>query len=182
MVSDTAVAGRIPLTPAELLEDARSREDGTLAGLWALLEEVKDPEIPVLSVRELGVLRALRREGSGICAVITPTYSGCPAMQTIATEIREALARAGESEVRIETRLAPAWTTDWIAPQARERLAEWGIAPPGPASEESSGTAPVCPRCRSNATRELSAFGSTACKALWQCRSCGETFDYFKPL
>lgn len=181
-MNHTGVAGRIPLTPAELLEDARSREDATLSVLWAALEEVKDPEIPVLSVRELGVLRALRREGNGICAVITPTYSGCPAMQTIATEIREALARAGESEVRVETRLAPAWTTDWIAPQARERLAAWGIAPPGPASEESPGLAPACPRCRSTATRELSAFGSTACKALWQCRACGEAFDYFKPL
>lgn len=166
----------------ELLEDARSREDATLSVLWTALEEVKDPEIPVLSVRELGVLRALRREGDRICVVITPTYSGCPAMQTIATEIREALARAGEPEVRIETRLAPAWTTDWIAPQARERLAAWGIAPPGPASEEASGSAPVCPRCRSLETRELSAFGSTACKALWQCRACGEAFDYFKPL
>lgn len=173
---------RIPLRPVELLDDARSRGDPSVSALWTLLEEVKDPEIPVISVRELGVLRAIRREDGVVCAVITPTYSGCPAMQTIATDIRDALARAGEPSVRIETRLSPPWTTDWIAPEARARLAAWGIAPPGPAREDAAPEQPVCPRCGSAHTREVSAFGSTACKALWQCRDCGEPFDFFKPL
>lgn len=179
-MSTPVPAGRIDLVAVELLEDRRSREDASLAALWTALEAVKDPEIPVLSVRELGVLRALRRDGDAVSVVITPTYSGCPAMQTIADDIREALAHAGERDVRIETRLAPAWTTDWIAAEARDRLAAWGIAPPGAAGEPALEAHPCCPRCGSKDTRELSAFGSTACKALWQCGSCAEPFDYFK--
>jgi len=173
----------IPLVAAELAEDAASRADPALAAVWELLEQVKDPEIPVVSVRELGVLRALYREEGGLRVVITPTYSGCPAMHAMAEEIRATLQRAGHALLRIETRIAPAWTTDWIAPEARERLRAYGIAPP-PAHACAGGqpVSVVCPHCGSARTGRISEFGSTACKALYRCADCLEPFDFFKPL
>jgi ring-1,2-phenylacetyl-CoA epoxidase subunit PaaD len=173
----------IPLVAAELAEDAATRADPALAPLWELLEEVKDPEIPVVSVRELGVLRALHREEGGLRVVITPTYSGCPAMHAMAEEIRAALAGAGEVDVRIETRIAPAWTTDWIAPEARARLRGYGIAPPPACAGGGEAPARVeCPHCGSARTERISEYGSTACKALYRCADCLEPFDHFKPL
>lgn len=154
----------------------------------ALLEDVRDPEIPILTIADLGVLRDVSVGDDGsVTVVITPTYSGCPAMQTIADDIRAALARARCTQVRIETRLAPAWTTDWLSAAARAKLLEVGIAPPlEPTSDKRVlGGHPqgvACPRCRSHDTELVSEFGSTACKALYRCRSCLEPFDYFKCL
>ena len=133
---------------------------------------VADPELPMLTIADLGILREVVEASDGaIEVVITPTYSGCPAMEMIAGELREAL--AGLGTVRVRTRLAPAWTTDWMTAEGRRKLAEAGIAPP-------SVVAPVCPRCGSERTEVLSEFGATACKALWRCRACGEPFERFK--
>lgn len=153
-----------------------------------LLEDVRDPEIPILTIADLGVLRDVSVDDDGsVTVVITPTYSGCPAMQTIADDIRAVLDRAQCTHVRIVTRLAPAWTTDWLSPAARAKLLEVGIAPPlEPTSDKrllgGHAHAVACPRCRSRDTELVSEFGSTACKALYRCRSCLEPFDYFKCL
>jgi ring-1,2-phenylacetyl-CoA epoxidase subunit PaaD len=154
---------------------------------WAILDRVPDPEIPVISVTELGIVRDVRSDEGGLEVVVTPTYSGCPATEAIERSIREALSAAGARTVRVRQRLAPAWTTDWIAADARERLREYGIAPPG--EREAAAERPLsfvprvpCPRCGSADTERLSQFGATACKALYRCRTCREPFEYFKPL
>lgn len=156
---------------------------------WAALRAVPDPEIPVISVTELGIVRDVRVSGDGEAeVVVTPTYSGCPATEVIEQEIVSALKAAGATDVRVNTRLSPAWTTDWIDGEARERLRAYGIVPPG---ERIGGdTHPIsfvprqlaCPRCGSTDTERLSQFGATACKALYRCRACAEPFEYFKPL
>jgi ring-1,2-phenylacetyl-CoA epoxidase subunit PaaD len=146
---------------------------------------VPDPELPVLTIADLGVLRAVEVGDDGAVEVtITPTYSGCPAMETIRHDIQGALADAGFSDVRIRTVLAPAWTTDWISDRGRAALQEFGIAPPGRRGSGPVGLALAvrCPQCGSPETREISRFGSTACKALWHCRTCGEPFDHMKTL
>ena len=146
---------------------------------------VPDPELPVLTIADLGVLRGVDVADDGVLEVtITPTYSGCPAMETIRGDVETALHEAGFPDVRIRTVLAPAWTTDWISERGRAALREFGIAPPAP---RRAGAVPLtlavrCPQCGSPETREISRFGSTACKALWQCRSCGEPFDHLKTL
>ena len=156
------------------------------AAIRALLDEVVDPEIPTLTIADLGVLRDVRTDPDGAVAVIiTPTYSGCPAMAMIEMQIRDVLLRAGHTEIRVETILSPAWTTDWLSESGREKLRALGIAPPvGEASGRGAlfGTEPTirCPRCGSDNTREISRFGSTACKALHTCEACMEPFDYFK--
>lgn len=156
---------------------------------WALLEDVPDPEIPVVSIRELGILREVNPlPDGGVEVVLTPTYSGCPAMEQIEDDVRALLARHC-LQARVVTRLAPAWTTDWIAAEAREKLRAFGIAPPGPVQalqpvhvvRRRSGEAVACPRCGSEDTTETSHFGSTACKALYRCLACREPFDRFKP-
>jgi ring-1,2-phenylacetyl-CoA epoxidase subunit PaaD len=146
---------------------------------------VPDPELPVLTIGDLGVLRGVVVGDDGAVEVtITPTYSGCPAMETIRRDIQGALADAGFSVVRVRTVLAPAWTTDWISDRGRAALQEFGIAPPGRRVSGPVGLALAvrCPQCGSPETREISRFGSTACKALWQCRACGEPFDHMKTL
>ncbi|NIE69121.1 1,2-phenylacetyl-CoA epoxidase subunit PaaD [Burkholderia sp. Ax-1719] len=171
--------------------------DHTLARAWQVLEAVPDPEIPVVSIRELGILRDVRRADDGqLEVVITPTYSGCPAMSQIAEDVAHALDAAQLAPYRIATTLSPAWTTDWITDEAREKLRAYGIAPPtgncgsgaahGTAAEKPITfmpklPAPVCPRCGSKHTERLAQFGSTACKALYRCIDCREPFDYFKP-
>jgi ring-1,2-phenylacetyl-CoA epoxidase subunit PaaD len=168
--------------------------DPALEHAWRALEAVPDPEIPVVSIRELGILRDVRRVGDGVLeAVITPTYSGCPAMSQIAGDIGRALDAAQLAPHRVVTVLAPAWSTDWITPAAREKLRAYGIAPPGSRSADAPAgeqpirfvpralTAPACPRCGSAHTERLAQFGSTACKALYRCLDCREPFDYFKP-
>ncbi|MEO8752365.1 MAG: 1,2-phenylacetyl-CoA epoxidase subunit PaaD [Casimicrobiaceae bacterium] len=158
------------------------------AEAWRVLEGVPDPEIPMISVCELGIVRELRVGTDGVAVVVTPTYSGCPATEMIAESIRAALKSAGAGEVSIETRLAPPWTTDWIDPAAARRLLACGIVPPGARDDATAQPiritprALTCPRCGSTHTVRLAQFGSTACKALWRCEDCREPFEYFKPL
>lgn len=148
--------------------------------------EVADPEVPVLTIADLGVLRDVEvTDDHRVVVTITPTYSGCPAMDTIRTDVVDALRRNGFADVEVRTVLSPAWTTDWMTDEGKRRLAEYGIAPPG--RRRAGGAVPValsvrCPHCGSLDTRELSHFGSTACKALWQCRACSEPFDHFKAI
>lgn len=155
---------------------------------WAVLREVPDPEVPAVSVVDLGIVRAVRSDASGTEVVLTPTYSGCPATEVIGDSVRHALSNAGLGPVTVTHRLSPAWTTDWITPGGRDRLRAYGIAPPSGAAADSArpiGIRPrnvPCPRCGSAQTERLSAFGSTACKALHRCLSCREPFEYFKPI
>lgn len=153
----------------------------------AVAADVVDPEIPVLTIGDLGVLRDARVLPDGVVEVdITPTYSGCPAMPVIAADIAAALALAGFAETRVRTVLDPAWSSDWLSPRGREALRLYGIAPPPPcgASRDMFGIDPptACPHCGSEDTVKLSEFGSTPCKALWRCASCREPFDGFKCL
>ena len=171
----------------------------TVAQAWAALEPLTDPEIPVITLREMGILRDVRQTADGLEVVITPTYSGCPAMDQIADDVRAVLQGLGVP-ARVVTQLAPAWTTDWMSETAKDKLRAYGIAPPqgACASERSTAgdpasvlrfvrgaaePAPVvpCPHCGSAHTVETSRFGSTACKALYKCLDCQEPFDYFKP-
>jgi ring-1,2-phenylacetyl-CoA epoxidase subunit PaaD len=152
--------------------------------------QVLDPEVPVLTIDDLGVLRDVVLLDDGVVeVVITPTYSGCPAMETIASDVVAAVKAAGFEDVRVRTVLSPAWTTDWMSESGRRKLAEYGIAPPGlradgpvPLTLGLRGPSPSCPRCGSAQVRELSRFGSTACKSLWQCQACHEPFDHFKAI
>lgn len=159
-----------------------------LARARAAAASVLDPEVPVLTIDDLGVLRDVQITADDTVVVtITPTYSGCPAMDAIRTDVREALSRKGFERVEVRTVLAPAWTTDWMSDDGRRKLAEYGIAPPGTRRAGSDGRVTLtlsvrCPQCGSPDTRELSRFGSTACKSLWQCRSCAEPFDHFKAI
>ena len=151
----------------------------------AVLDEVHDPEIPILTIADLGVLREVRVEAGCVTVVITPTYSACPAMHAIEQDIRSALDAAGYREVQIETQLAPAWSTDQLSVAAHAKLRSVGIAPPAHRSTDKRallGQDVLCPRCASHHTERVSEFGSTACKALYRCRSCLEPFDYFKCL
>lgn len=154
--------------------------------VWEILDQVSDPEIPVLTIADLGIIRSISAQGEGFKIVITPTYSGCPAMRVIESEIEFALAKEGITDVTIETVLSPAWTTDWISENGRKKLSEYGIAPPVDEPDKSilfadAPTVP-CPKCHSSNTKMVSLFGSTACKAHYQCNSCFEPFDYFKCL
>jgi ring-1,2-phenylacetyl-CoA epoxidase subunit PaaD len=160
------------------------READLRGRAWDAAAGVVDPEIPVLTIADLGVLRevTLRDDGS-VEVAITPTYSGCPAMSTIAFDIAVALERAGFPDTSVRTVLSPAWTTDWMSEEGRRKLKAYGIAPPLPASSRRAlfGVQQVqCPQCGSGETELLSEFGSTSCKALWRCKSCREPFDYFK--
>ena len=150
---------------------------------WDAAAAVVDPEIPVLTIADLGVLREVTVIHGRVEVAITPTYSGCPAMNMIALEIELALQRAGFGEAKVRTVLSPAWTTDWMSEDGRNKLREYGIAPPQPAGSRRAlfGVEQVkCPQCGSSDTEVLSEFGSTSCKALWRCKSCREPFDYFK--
>jgi len=150
---------------------------------WDAAARVVDPEIPVLTIADLGVLREVEVSDGHVEVAITPTYSGCPAMNMIALEIELALEREGFARPKIRTVLSPAWTTDWMSEDGRRKLKEYGIAPPNAASSRRAlfGLEEVtCPQCGSANTQLLSEFGSTSCKALWRCKSCREPFDYFK--
>ncbi len=147
--------------------------------IWSILEQVTDPEIPVLTIHDLGILRNVSWENNTAEITITPTYNGCPAMDMIAANIRLAMAEHGYRNVQIHSQLSPAWTTDWMTESGKEKLKTYGIAPPDRRfSMAKDGV--VCPHCQSVNTRLLSEFGSTACKALYQCNDCKEPFDYFK--
>jgi ring-1,2-phenylacetyl-CoA epoxidase subunit PaaD len=155
----------------------------TQAEAWRIVSAVVDPEIPVLTIEDLGVLRALRLAGDCVEVDITPTYSGCPAMNAIAIAIKVALARAGFPKATVKVVLAPAWTTNWMSEEGRRKLKEYGIAPPrkGGGRRALFGVEEVaCPQCDSTDTCEIAPFGSTPCKSLWRCNRCREPFDYFK--
>jgi ring-1,2-phenylacetyl-CoA epoxidase subunit PaaD len=158
------------------------------ASVRDLVATVPDPEIPVLTIEDLGILRDVRVDADGAIDVdITPTYSGCPAMDAIRSDVERRLADAGHDRVRVRLVLSPAWTTDWITGEGRRKLSDFGIAPPTGAAPHRSGPVALvlsvrCPRCGSPDTREISRFGSTACKALWRCERCREPFDHFKDL
>lgn len=149
--------------------------------VWHWLADIPDPEIPVLSVVDLGVVRDVAWEGSPgeptLCVTVTPTYSGCPATEMILASIRESLRDHGVERFTVSTRIAPPWTTDWISEDGRRKLERYGIAPP---RRLASGETPPCPTCGSADTERVSQFGSTPCKALYRCRACLEPFDYFK--
>jgi len=151
-----------------------------------VLDQVSDPEIPVLTVRDLGVIREVHMlDDGGVEVIITPTYSGCPAMDMIEVNIKAALQEAGYDPVTVTTVLEPAWTTDWISEEGRRKLKEYGIAPPTDESPDKGALfqdAPAveCPHCGSTSTRMVSQFGSTPCKSQYQCKDCLEPFDYFK--
>ncbi len=150
---------------------------------WDVAASVVDPEIPVLSIADLGVLRDVAVNDGEVEVAITPTYSGCPAMNMIALEIELALEREGFRNSKVRTVLSPAWTTDWMSEDGRRKLRDYGIAPPLAAGSRRAlfGAQQVaCPQCGSGDTEVLSEFGSTSCKALWRCKSCREPFDYFK--
>ena len=158
---------------------------------WDVLSSVLDPEVPALSVRDLGIVRDVIDHGAELEVVLTPTYSGCPATEVIEQNVLDAIAAEGLGPARATLRRAPAWTTDWITEDGKRKLREYGIAPPGPTMPE--GTSPIrifrrseekiaCPHCGSMHTEKLSAFGSTACKAMYRCLSCREPFEHFKPI
>ena len=153
---------------------------------WQIAAAVADPEVPVLTIEDLGVLRAVHVDASGRVTVdITPTYSGCPAMDAIRDDIVLALTADGFEDVEVRTVLSPAWTTDWMTDAGKRKLTEYGIAPPSGRAAHSRGPVRLalsirCPRCGSLDTREVSRFGSTSCKALYECRACLEPFDHFK--
>lgn len=165
-------------------EVARPRPSGDVEReLWAVAATVVDPEVPVLTVEDLGVLRSVRLVGDEVVVQITPTYTGCPAVDAMRDDIVSALAAAGRPHARVEVVLSPAWTTDWLSEAGRAKLEEYGIAPPAPRRSDgvvNLGLGVRCPHCGSLHTREASRFGSTSCKALYVCQRCSEPFDYFK--
>jgi ring-1,2-phenylacetyl-CoA epoxidase subunit PaaD len=154
--------------------------------ILSLLSEIPDPEIPVITIVELGVIRDIQViDDTNIELKITPTYSGCPAMKQIEDDVRKKLTEHGFTSITISTVFSPPWTTDWITPEAKEKLRKYGIAPPETTTEDKSWLTGktktiACPRCKSTNTKLISQFGSTACKALYQCNDCLEPFDYFK--
>jgi ring-1,2-phenylacetyl-CoA epoxidase subunit PaaD len=158
---------------------------------WDVLAGVLDPEVPALSLCDLGIVRDVREAGEALEVVLTPTYSGCPATEVIERSVREAVEGAGLGPVHLKLQRAPAWTTDWISAEGRRKLREYGIAPPGHLAADAAvpirlvprRIAPVaCPRCGSTHTERLSAFGATACKSLHRCLDCREPFEHFKPI
>jgi len=169
------------------------RDADVRASIWRALASVVDPEIPIVSIVELGIVRSVERDGSEWVVSVTPTYSGCPATRVIEDDVRAAVAAVSGERVHVVTVLAPAWTTDWIAPEARRKLAAAGIAPPHPVRDAvmpaQAATLPFnrtrrvvrCPNCGSPRTAEVARFGSTACKSQYRCVDCLEPFDYFKP-
>lgn len=171
----------LPEAPARLAGESR------IERAWAVLGSVADPEVPALSVVDLGLVREIVEGGPGLAVVVTPTYSGCPATEQINEAIVHALEEDGLGPVTVTLRRAPAWTTDWLSEAGRARLLAYGIAPPGRCGAEG---APIrilargvdCPRCGSAHTERLSAFGSTACKAMYRCLACHEPFEHFKPI
>jgi ring-1,2-phenylacetyl-CoA epoxidase subunit PaaD len=186
-----------PLATSALPDGPIARKDPSEAhyATWSVLESVTDPEIPVVNLREMGILRAVRQTATGLEVVVTPTYSGCPAMSQMEDDVVNALAQAGIA-ARVLTQIAPAWSTDWMTPEACEKLRAYGIAPPHPSGCATGGNSVIqfaskktmggaltvaCPQCGSHNTTETSHFGSTACKALYRCLNCLEPFDYFKP-
>jgi len=176
----------ISLMPKEQYDRVLQRSQPDVKELWDLLDAVKDPEVPVLSIWDLGILRDIERDGDKLLVTITPTYSGCPAMDNISTDVTLLLNENGYADVTVKMSLSPAWSSEWMSPEGRKKLREYGIAPPEDADLDDDGLTPdahaACPHCGSRNTRRVSEFGSTACKALFQCDDCSEPFDYFKKI
>jgi len=182
---DAALGTSRPAPPLRIAGSSR------IEHAWAVLATVLDPEVPVVSVVDLGIVRAVSDDGDALTVVVTPTYSGCPATEVIEASIVAALADAALGPTRIRMQRAPAWTSDWITTAGKAKLRGYGIVPPGPVDLARGAplrfvpraVAPLaCPRCESRDTERLAAFGATACKALWRCRACGEPFEHFKPI
>ena len=150
----------------------QTMEKPDLDKVWSWLNDVPDPEIPVISVTDLGIVRDVQWDGDVLNVTVTPTYSGCPATAVISMDIQSALVEKGIQDIRVKTQLAPPWTTDWLTEQGKQKLMEYGIAPPTPA-----GGPEKCPQCGSTKTEKISQFGSTPCKAAWRCKDCLEPFD-----
>ncbi|MFK7890472.1 MAG: 1,2-phenylacetyl-CoA epoxidase subunit PaaD [Granulosicoccus sp.] len=147
----------------------------TTEQIWQWLDQIPDPEIPVISIVDLGIVREVNWNDHVLEIALTPTYSGCPATRVIAADVEVALQHHGIDEIQLKTRLSPAWTTDWLSDKARKKLEHYGIAPP-----QATGTPASCPHCGDNSVTRISQFGSTPCKAQWRCNECLEPFDYFK--
>jgi ring-1,2-phenylacetyl-CoA epoxidase subunit PaaD len=155
---------------------------------YELVAQVPDPEIPVVSLLDLGILRDVHEDSRGLCVTLTPTYSGCPATGAIAKDVEKVLIESGQRDGRVEIKLSPAWSTDWISVEGRAKLKAYGITPPNCSAAQAQQVIALrrknsvtCPRCESSQTEQLSNFGSTPCKSLYRCLSCREPFDYFKP-
>lgn len=176
----------ISLMAEEHYQRLQQRNADDVKVLWDLLDAVKDPEVPALSIWDLGILRDIQRNGDQIIIIITPTYSGCPAMDNIRTDVIQCLNDNGYADVTVNMSLSPAWSSEWMSPEGRTKLRQYGIAPPEDAELDADGLTPdahaACPHCGSRNTHRVSEFGSTACKALFQCDDCGEPFDYFKKI
>lgn len=155
-------------------------DTATIKKIWLLLETVFDPEVPVLTILDLGIVRDVKINEDHIEVIITPTYSGCPAMDAISIDIRLKLIEQGYKHIKITSVLSPAWTTDWMSEEGKRKLTAYGIAPPNRSGHHGEADIVICPQCHSHNTKLLSQFGSTACKALYQCEDCKEPFDYFK--
>ena len=188
-----AVAPVAPLTTVASVPPVKAASSGSRVDrAWQVLGTVLDPEVPVVSVCDLGIVRDVVDRDGSIEVVVTPTYSGCPATEVIARSIVDALAAEGLGLAQVRMRRAPAWTTDWMSDEGRRKLRDYGISPPGPVPAtqgvpirfvgRARETALACPRCASHDTERISAFGATACKALWRCKACGEPFEHFKPI
>lgn len=171
------------------VSDFESRTRTPQQRAWDIAATVVDPEIPVLTIADLGILRNVDVQGSTVTVTITPTYSGCPAMDAIRDDVYAAFKKEGYQDVHVDLVLAPAWTTDWMTEAGKQKLQQYGIAPPTGHSKAGGHSGPVrlslavkCPQCNSLNTKELTRFGSTSCKALYVCQDCKEPFDYFKVL
>ena len=171
------------------ISDFESRTRTPQQDAWDIAATVVDPEIPVLSIADLGILRKVDVAGGEVTVTITPTYSGCPAMDAIRDDLYTAFAKEGYQDVHVDLVLSPAWTTDWMTEAGKQKLQEYGIAPPSGNSRAGGHSGPIrlslavkCPQCNSLNTKELTRFGSTSCKALYVCQDCKEPFDYFKVL
>ncbi|WAJ32032.1 phenylacetate-CoA oxygenase subunit PaaJ [Arthrobacter sp. FX8] len=171
------------------ISDFESRTRTPQQRAWDIAATVVDPEIPVLTIADLGILRNVDVQGNSVTVTITPTYSGCPAMDAIRDDVYAAFKKEGYQDVHVDLVLAPAWTTDWMTESGKQKLQEYGIAPPTGHSKAGGHSGPVrlslavkCPQCNSLNTKELTRFGSTSCKALYVCQDCKEPFDYFKVL
>jgi ring-1,2-phenylacetyl-CoA epoxidase subunit PaaD len=192
VVSATLLSGQAREAPVGDASCAGADIPTRVQRAWQVLETVLDPEVPAVSVRDLGIVRDVIEDADGLEIVLTPTYSGCPATEVIEHDVLAAIDLAGLGPSRVTLRRAPAWTTDWITAQGRAKMLAYGIAPPGPAHADDEkpirffgrDLAPklACPRCASTNTERLAAFGSTACKSIYRCIACKEPFEHFKPI
>lgn len=178
-VAADGTATLLSLETAAAAARIRRRAESAEPRLWSVLDAVVDPEIPALSLWDLGILQDVHRIGHKVVVILTPTYSGCPALREIGAAVTQALQDAGYASVDVQTRLSPVWSTDGMTREARQRLRSEGISPPGPSID---ADAPACPRCNTRNVTRISAFAGTACRAMFRCGACHEVFDHFKAI